>query len=238
MNPGVFEIEAYEFGGGGGGNLTGNLIQNGDAESGAAGGFAGIPAIPGWTTDGNVAVVKYSDGDDGITAASPGPTNRGSNYFAGGPGNAASKITQTIDLSGSAAAIDGGSQPFTIDGWRGGYDGQNDNAILRVTFLSASGATLGSASIGPVLAADRGDTGGMIEKTTSGSVPAGTRKATVSLEFTRTDGSDNDGAADNLYFSLTGGGSTSPGTAITIFNTGVQAAGTLAADGSVDRIIS
>lgn len=41
---------------GGGGTTTGNLIQNGDAESGPGGTDAAQPAIPSWNTDGQIAV--------------------------------------------------------------------------------------------------------------------------------------------------------------------------------------
>src|SRR5205085_8434213 len=56
----------------------------------------------------------------------------------------------------------------------------------------------------------------LVEKSTTGAVPVGTVKALISLEFTRTDGSDSDGLADNLFFGLVGapgggGGTTGSG---------------------------
>jgi uncharacterized protein (TIGR03437 family) len=191
----------------GGGTTTGNLIQNGDAESGpAAANAASVPSIPGWTTDGGAAVVAYTDTSGDLTVNSPRPPNPGNNYFAGGTNNTSATMTQTINLSSYAAAIDTGTQPYTLDGWLGGWDGQDDNAVLTVTFLSASGGTLGTASIGPVLSADRNGADGLLERTTSGTVPSGTRSALISLVFTRTSGTYDDGCADNLYFGLNGGG--------------------------------
>ncbi|MBS1856607.1 MAG: VWA domain-containing protein [Acidobacteria bacterium] len=199
---------------GGGGTLTGNLLQNPGAEAGPAGGVAGLPSIPGWTTDGNVGVVAYTDPGGQLDANGPGPPNRGSNYFDGGYSGVA-KMSQTLDLSSYASAIDAGSQPYTLDGWLGGWDGQDDNATLTVTFQNASGTTLGTATIGPVLSADRNGVNSLLERTKTGTVPAGTRKAVVTAQFNRVEGSANDGAADNLYFGLTGsagGGGSSGGT--------------------------
>jgi len=49
-----------------------------------------------------------------------------------------------------------------------------------------------------VLSADRkGDTS-LLSRTATGGVPAGTTKIKVTLTMTKTDGSDNDGSADNL----------------------------------------
>src|SRR4029077_1815543 len=80
----------------------------------------------------------------------------------------------------------------------------------------------------------------------NGSVPAGTRVIHVSLTMIRTDGSDNDGLADNLFLVLSSPGGTrgkplisgvvndasfaagnpiSPGTWIAIFGTGLAPAG-------------
>ncbi|QOY91028.1 choice-of-anchor C family protein [Paludibaculum fermentans] len=185
--------------------LTGNLLQNGDAEAGPSGTDAGLASIPGWTTDGDVAVTPYQYSGGVLTDTSTAPADKGHNYFAGGY-SATSKITQTVSLSASAANIDAGTQGFTLDGWLGGYGGQDDSAVLRVVFQNSLGGTLGSLPLGPVLAADRGGVSGLIHKTATGKVSVGARKAIVSLEFTRQGGSYNDGAADSLYFGLTAGG--------------------------------
>lgn len=192
----------------GGSTSSGNLVVNGDAETGTANGFAGQPSIAGWTTDGNVAIVAYTDGGGDLTPTSPGPSNRGNNYFSGG-GAGVSKMSQTIDVSSYATAIDGGSQPYTLEGWLGGYDGQDDNATVQATFLSVLGVTLGTATIGPVLSADRGGVSELMDVSTTGKIPANTRKVLIAVTFTRTSGSDNDGLMDNLYFGLSSGGATS-----------------------------
>ena len=230
--PGVDEIEAYEFVGSGSSTGGANLITNGGAEAGPASGFGGAPSIPGWTSDGSVAVAAYSDSSGDLSASTVGPPNPGNNYFAGGSGNASSKMTQTIDLSSYASAIDAGTEPYTLDGWLGGYDGQDDNTVVQATFLNASGGTLGTASIGPVVTADRNGATELLDRTKSGTIPVGTRKVLITVTFTRLSGSDNDGLADNLSFTLTA--TVTTGNTIPIFGTGVQSAGTLATDASVD----
>lgn len=87
---------------------------------------------------------------------------------------------------------------FTLSGWLDGYSDQDDNAKLTIQFLSATGQALDTASIGPVLSADRKGNTGLVSRTATGSVPAGTTKIKVTLTMTKTDGSDNDGSADNL----------------------------------------
>ncbi|MBI4893569.1 MAG: hypothetical protein HY821_23315, partial [Acidobacteria bacterium] len=172
-----------------------NLIVNGDAEKGeATPGCLGSATIPGWTTDGIVSVCAY--GPTTIAIGAPGPANRGKNYFAGAAGPS-SVLSQTIDLTGSATQIDTGSQAFTLSGWLGGYEVQDDAAKVTATFLGAGGNSLGSAWIGPVLAADRNSTTSLILKSASGTVPSGTRSVRIELLFTRAQGSYNDGYADN-----------------------------------------
>ena len=212
-----------QAGASGGGTTTGNLIQNGDAESGphGTGTDAAQPTIPSWNTDGQIAVTSYAGGAGDLSPTTPGPPNPGSYYFAGGPNNASSQMTQTVDLSGYATAIDTGSQAYTLDGWLGGYSTQNDNAAVTVTFQNASGGSLGTATIGPVLSSDRNGVSSLVERSATGNIPTGTRKMLVTVTFTRTDGAYNDGALDNLSFVLGGGGSTATGS-ITIANPGFE----------------
>src|SRR5271166_4449209 len=67
-----------------------NLIVNGNAEAGTGSASGNdIESVPGWSTVGNFTVVQY--GAAGFpSSTSPGPANRGSNFFAGGPNNAGS----------------------------------------------------------------------------------------------------------------------------------------------------
>jgi uncharacterized protein (TIGR03437 family) len=179
-----------------------NLIRNGDAETGAAASdCSGLANISGWIADGRASVCRYGSGDF-LLANAPGPSDRGSNFFAGGS-NDRSMIYQVIDVSSSAAQIDAGTLPYTLSGWLGGWADQDDSAKLTATFKSASGEPLAYASIGPVLAAERNRASGLVLKSATGTVPRNARSVVVDLTFTRASGTYNDGYADSLSLAFT-----------------------------------
>ena len=183
--------------------VSGNLILNGDAETGAGSitGYEVVP-VPGWTTQNNFTVVQYAAGGGFPDVNTPGPTNRGVNFFAGGPDTAASSATQTIDLSSYAVGIDTGNQTYTLAGYFGGYADHPDNATLTITFKDAANQSLGAATIGPVTNQERGNQTALFHRTINGLVPVQSRKVEVSLEMTRYAGAYNDGYADNLFLGL------------------------------------
>ncbi len=183
-----------------------NLIVDGDAEAQAGTLDNTVVAPAGWTTTGNFSAVSYSASIGGSpTLTTPGPTQRGGNFFAGGPNNAQSSATQTVDVSTSAALIDAGTMSYNLAGWLGGYASQNDDATLQATFKGATGNVLGTATIGPVLAADRDGITELLYRSAQGVMPVGTRQVVLLLTMTRTDGSYNDGYADDLSFTLSPG---------------------------------
>jgi len=179
-----------------------NLLVNGDAEAGA-GSLSGrdVLTVPGWTTANNFTVVSYG-APDFPTADSPGPAERGTNFFSGGPSTTGSSASQLIDVSAGAAEIDAGTLVAELTGYLGGFSGQGDNAVLTARFLSGTGEALGELVIGPVLAADRTNTTGLLFRGATNAVPAGTRQILVTLDTVRTSGSYNDGYADNLSLVL------------------------------------
>jgi len=178
-----------------------NLIVNGNAEAAPGSPSGDVVAVPGFTTTGNFTVVPYDTG--GFPASTdPGPADKGKNFFAGGPNNASSTASQVISLLPEAGVISAGNAGFTLSAFLGGFDGQDDNAVLSLNFLGAGGATLGTATLGPVLSSDRGGATGFLFRTTSGFVPAGAQSANVTLQMTRLQGSYNDGYADDLSLVL------------------------------------
>jgi hypothetical protein len=185
-----------------------NLIVNPGAENGAADpdGSAPVTNIPGWTIAGGAFdVIQYQSTSGNYPAVTdPGPANRGNNFFCGGPNDAASTGTQTIDVSKDAARLDTGLIGFVLSGWLGGFADQDDNAALSIQFEDATGKALDKAQIGPVMAADRNNVTAFLLRTTNGKVPKGTRKIIVTLTMTRVSGSANDGYADNLSLTLQG----------------------------------
>ncbi|HUI94014.1 MAG TPA: hypothetical protein VLX68_17380 [Chitinivibrionales bacterium] len=182
---------------------TQNLIVNGNAEA-AAGSIDGTPVTtPGWVSQGEATAAQY-----GINLwpalTDTGPADRGLNLFSGGQDDSASSLTQAIDVSRYASSIDKGHVTYTLSGWLGGYDGQDDNSTVSVTFKDGQGHELGTGSIGPVLASDRSNQTGLLPQSSEGPVPAKTRTATVEILMIRTDGTNNDGYADNLSIVFNG----------------------------------
>lgn len=194
-----------------------NLIVNGDAEQGVGdpvGNAVGtaIPAIPGWTPTSSFSVLNY--GASGFSfvnpagqlvqvsglpdATTPGPGNRGNNFFYGGGDHASSSASQTVDFSNLSQTIDNGLLRFSLSGWLGGYQTDADSASLLVSFLSLSGTVLSSANISSPPPLERNNTTGLFFRSVEGQVPVGTRQATVLLDMNYTRGRVNDAYADNL----------------------------------------
>ena len=180
-----------------------NLIVNGDAEAdtAAVGDGTADQDVSAWENEtGTFTVAKY-DTPGFPTNADPGPFNRGTFMFVAGF-TESSSASQSIDLSGCSAQIDGGSQQFNLSGFLGGFAFQNDSVRVALTFRDGSGTSVGTASIGPVTAADRNNVTGMIASKSTGIVPAGTRSVDVLMQMTRAQGVYNDGYADSISFSL------------------------------------
>jgi hypothetical protein len=184
-----------------------NLIVNGDAEAGpGAMNDATFISPPGWKTPGlpgthALTVASYTGSGLDLSPTTPGPKNRGKNYFYGGPTESRNaSAEQTINVA--SAAIDAGTVTFTLSGWLGGYSSQSDNARLSVTFKGAQGKVVGYAAIGPVTPGMRHDTTELLYQQITKHVPFGTRTVVIDLFMKWYDGSDNDGMADNLSLVL------------------------------------
>lgn len=193
-----------------------NLIVNGDAESGAGAlNDSSTVAVPGFVTVGNFTAVVYNAPGGFPVTGDPGVSAGGANFFAGGPNNANSSASQAIDLSSGAAFIDTGTSAFALSAYLGGFETQDDNAVLTIRFLDQLNAVLGSVTLGPVTEPERSGVTGLLFRSTSGFVPIGARTADVQLNMTRLQGSYNDGYADNLSLVLrgpAGGGVPEPAT--------------------------
>jgi hypothetical protein len=180
-----------------------NLIRNGDAEQGDGSGSSyDVVAVPEWTRlGGNLTVVSY--GAPGFPDyQSPGPGDRGANFFAGGPDSALSLAFQIINVVPYAFEIDEGTVSFDMSGYLGGWEDHPDNATLTALFLDSNFEVIGSAIIGPASASDRGNITGLLFRDTQGAIPEGTRRIKVLLTMTRADGAYNDGYSDNLSLVL------------------------------------
>ena len=172
-----------------------NLVVNGDAETGSTTGF---------TPSGDFSAILYNQGGyPGV--GDPGVSAGGQYLFTGGNVPSSSGM-QVIDISAGAANVDAGTVTFSLSALLGGYSSQGDNATVSISFLSSGNFNLGGAAIGPVTPVDRNDQTGLLNRETSGIIPIGTRSISLMLQLTRTNGSANDGYADNLSLVLNGGG--------------------------------
>jgi len=184
-----------------------NLLQNPGAEAGPGGSDSsgGMPP-PGWTVTGDLTTVQYGAAGGFPTTANSASIDGGANFFAGG-NSPSSTASQTVDVAGGESGIDANTVSATLSGDLGGYATQDDSMVVVATYLSATGASLGSLTIGPVTQADRNGQTTLLPRSASGAVPAGTRSIQVVMTATRQEGTYNDGYADNLSLSL-GSGST------------------------------
>lgn len=185
-------------------DLRQNLIINGDAESGqAALDIESFFPVPNWNTTSNFTAVSYSASGGGPNADTPGPSNRGASFFAGGPQNEFATAEQRLDLSSIATAIDPGRLTFTLEGYLGAFATNLDQAKFSAIFLGGSNQELARTTIGPVTIDDRDSETALLFRSKSGPIPSGTRSVRFLMEMTRLgSGRYNDGYADNLSFAI------------------------------------
>jgi hypothetical protein len=199
-----------------------NLLVNPGAEFGDPSlSSVSTVSIPGWTVTGSPTVIKYGTTHImwsdlnwklppiwSFPTAKNGATDGGNQFFGGGL-VADSAMSQTVDLSGAGAAIDGGSVSYNLGAWLGGYSFDPSNASVKVTFLDANGKPLGTGKIGPVTMWDRLFAINLLERSTTGTLPVGTRSAEVDVEFKDLNpvkygfnANYNDAFADNISFTI------------------------------------
>ena len=178
-----------------------NLIFNGNAESNSGtNNYTTNRGIAWWFDIASTTLGVYGANVNFPAVASPGPTNRGVNFFLGGTTNGS--ILQRVNISDIAADVDDLSVDYALSGWFGGAAAQEDWAALTARFLNATGAVLATNIVGSVTAAERGNVTGLFLRSTNGTIPIGTRFMEFMLTNRVVTGS-NDGIADNLSFSLT-----------------------------------
>jgi hypothetical protein len=189
----------------GGSSLAGkNWIVNGDAESGPGTDGTTVAAhVPGWTTSGSFNVIAYGAPNGYPANDTPGPTDRGKNFFSGGSEGDRSSATQTLDLTSVAPLLATGKFSYSFSAWMGGVAGQNDHPEISAQFLGTGDAVLATATLPKVLDDERSGETALLLKKVSGPVPPGTLKIKIDMEMVKTDGAENDAYADNLSLVLT-----------------------------------
>ncbi len=161
--------------------ITGNILQNGDAESG----------ISNWTGD----IESLLDNECGSV-----PVYQGNNFFAVG-GVCSNEqdngqATQLIDVSAQATQIDDDKCQVEYSGFLRTWGANNDLPEMYIEFFDASNTVIGNS---PVLSNSEPQ---WLLQIGSESVPIGTRSLNVVLEGTRLAGTDNDSYFDTLSVRL------------------------------------
>ncbi|TQF01262.1 hypothetical protein E6W39_02190 [Kitasatospora acidiphila] len=179
---------------------SGNLIVNGDAEAGGSctNDWSAATTVPGWTVEaGGINAMCYTVGSFGQPNDGHTP---GKAFF--GPGNFGDgAMAQTVDVSSAATAIDGGGVHYNLGGWLGGWTVYGGYVAVSLHFQDANGDPVGAtAKLPTVSATDRGLSTKFLSRTTTGSVPAGTRSIQVEVQFLST--SNETGYLDNLSLTL------------------------------------
>lgn len=174
---------------------SGNLLRDPGAELGGYG---------EWATANGFVIEAYG-AEFRPSQAAGAAIGGGTNVFAGGSDANSSSATQVVDVSGAAAEIDAGSVTAQLSAYLGGIDDEADYATVAADFLPAAADTpLGTTTIGPVTAADRGNQTALLQRTGTAPLPVGTRRIRVTITATRLVGVYTDGYADNLSLVLTG----------------------------------
>ncbi|MCV2359932.1 PEP-CTERM sorting domain-containing protein [Paucibacter sp. TC2R-5] len=167
-----------------------NLIASSDAESGTS----------AWNAIDNISMFQT------VAYADPlflyPDTAHGAMHFAGSS-SALSAGWQQVDVSDKAADIDGGRVAFKLDAYLGGVGNQEDNTLLYVSFLDASGIEINHTELGPNYVDLRDYYTVLAAFHTNGYVPEQTRAIRFDLSMEGPDGNSSGAYADNLHFSLT-----------------------------------
>lgn len=196
-----------------------NLLTNPGAELGDPSLSGGSTvSVPGWTVTGTPTVIRYGTVRRiPLGLPMPGPTlppifnfpsdrpTPADTQFFGGGNVATSTLTQTVDLSGAASDIDTGMTPFKLSGFLGGAMIDPSAASVKVTFLDATGTQLGVGKLAPVGPFERWFQTGLLERSTTGTIPFGTRRAQVVVTLKDSNpltGGYNNAFADDLSFTI------------------------------------
>jgi hypothetical protein len=108
---------------------------------------------------------------------------------------------QTANITGSVnpLLIDNQTIWFNFSAWIGGYQGQDDNAQVSLTFINQTNQNMGNTIIlGPILAADRASVTSLLFRQANGLVPVDARSFIVVVTITRVYGTTCDGDIDNI----------------------------------------
>ena len=184
------------------------LLVNRGAEDAAGATDGSVVPVPGWTMAGGATALEY-DSVQAPASSDPGPPDRGSNLFAGGPQSDpndqhTTTASQVIDVSALSSFIDAGAAEADVSGYLGGLGAMfEDSAKYSISFRGAGGSTLsGGTQFGPVTQSTliaAGAFPGLMPVSGTTPLPEGTRSIVATLTFHHAGGdSFANGYADEL----------------------------------------
>jgi hypothetical protein len=157
-----------------------NLIKNPGAELGRGVTTVGaFGSVPGWTNEsGQFSAASYTFPNGFYFKTTPGPKDRGKNYFFGGTTEKAIAANATVGKQTIALPASAVGRKATLSGWLGNYGGIRSQ--VRAEFADASGTVLSTVRIGPVVGVGNAV---MVLRSRNTKVPAKTKSVTISLNF-------------------------------------------------------
>jgi hypothetical protein len=175
--------------------LSQELVVNGGAELGPSAPPGSVTVnVPGWATSNGLSVAPYG-GPNWIQTTDPGPVNRGVNLFCGNTGNEGDPdMYQDIDVSPAASLIDASQVTYQISAWLGGLTAGSPTLTYRF-FDWAGNQLAATGQLGPKTPPN----GGLVNFAHSDTLPPGTRRVHIDVNFVPTKLQ----MADNISFSLT-----------------------------------
>jgi hypothetical protein len=178
--------------------VSAELVRNGGAETGSAvSGSSSIGVPAGWTTSGHLTAVRYGAPGGFPDAAPSKAVAGGKQFFAGGPHSSVATASQVVAIPTSFGTA-GLKVTAKCSAALGGYSSQKDDASVTATFLSGSGAKLGSLRVKPVSHTQRGDVTKLVAGTRTTSLPHGTSSIKIVITAMPLSG----GYADNVSLHL------------------------------------
>ncbi|CAF4156324.1 unnamed protein product [Adineta steineri] len=182
-----------------------NWLTNGDGETGPCESAGGSTPPTGWSYNGTITQVYYNNTYADQLSTNPGPNNRGSCYFYGGPSGSVTSMWQYVNMTDSInpVLIDNQTVYFNFSAWLGGYGSQTDYAQVSLTFINQANQQVGSTTtLGPVTNTQRSNITSLLFRQATGLVPVGARSLLVTVTITRLSGTANDGDVDNIALYL------------------------------------
>ncbi len=180
-----------------------NLLRNAGADTGSGAASVSVTNAPAvWRLNGSLTAIEYAAVAGYPTRTSPGPVDRGINFFAGGASANTATARQVVELVSIEPLVDTGLMPFTLSGYLGGLGTQSDEAGLTASFLASDDTVLLGVQVASVKAADRTNTTALIARAYDGIVPAGTRRIAVTLVLKPGTATVNTAFADSLSLVL------------------------------------